>query len=101
MTYKLRFTPSAEKDWDSLDNSIKQQLKKVLKKRLENPYIPKDRLRGTIVETYKIKLKALGIRLVYTVVESKISLIVISIGKRENNEVYESINQKLLEFLKP
>jgi len=95
MNYKLKFTPSAEKDWNSLDNSIKQQLKKALIKRLSNPYVPKDRLHGTIVETYKIKLKSLGIRLIYTVVENELSLIVITIGKRENNQV---INQLIKNY---
>ena len=98
MIYKLKFTPSAQKDWDSLDNSVKQQLKKVLIKRLENPFIPKDRLYGTVVEAYKIKLITLGIRLIYTVVKNELSLAVVAVGKRENDEVYESINKKLLDL---
>jgi len=39
MTYKLKFLPSAKKEWDKLDNSVKKQFKTKLKKCLENPHI--------------------------------------------------------------
>lgn len=100
MTYKLKFIPSAEKEWSKLDNSIKQQLKKALIKRLNMPLVPKDKIRNTDLECYKIKLKSLGIRLIYVVIQKEITLVVISIGKRENNVVYESLNTKILELIK-
>jgi mRNA interferase RelE/StbE len=100
MIYKLKFIPSAEKEWNKLDNSVKQQLKKTLEKRLKNPCVPKDKMRNTALECYKIKLRTIGIRLVYAVVHGTVSLIVISIGKRENNEVYESLDSRISELTK-
>ncbi|MDQ5920920.1 MAG: hypothetical protein QG673_976 [Pseudomonadota bacterium] len=44
MIYKIKFLPSAQVEWDKLDNSVKQPLLKALHKRLSNPVVPKDRL---------------------------------------------------------
>ncbi|WP_219809541.1 type II toxin-antitoxin system RelE family toxin [Campylobacter concisus] len=46
MSYELEFLPSALKEWQKLDNSIKVQFKKKLSERLENPKVVKDKLRG-------------------------------------------------------
>ncbi len=50
MTYKIKFLPTAKKEWDKLDNSVKQILQKALTKRLVNPFSPKDRLNGLMVK---------------------------------------------------
>ena len=44
MTYKLTFSPKAKKEWNKLGDIIKNQFKKKLFARLENPYVPADRL---------------------------------------------------------
>ena len=87
MTYRLKFLPSAKKEWDKLDNSIKAQFKSKLKKCLENPHIPANRLRD-FDSAYKIKLRSAGYRLVYEVDDKDIVVFVIVVGKRENNAVY-------------
>ena len=46
MTYKLTFSPKAKKEWNKLGDTIKNQFKKKLLERLENPYVPADRLSG-------------------------------------------------------
>ena len=46
MRYELEFLPSALKEWQKLDNSIKVQLKKKLSGRLENQKVAKDKLLG-------------------------------------------------------
>ncbi|OAV29746.1 hypothetical protein AO368_1008 [Moraxella catarrhalis] len=46
MSYNLNFTESAKKkEYDKLDSNIRDQFKKKLKQILENPKIPKNRLR--------------------------------------------------------
>ena len=35
--YRLKFVPDALKEWQELDGSIKEPLRKALKKRLEHP----------------------------------------------------------------
>ena len=87
MSYKLKFLPSALKEWNKIGPTIREQLKKKLKERLDHPIVSADRLYG-FKNHYKIKLRSSGYRLVYEVVQDEISVIVISVGKRERAEVY-------------
>ncbi|WP_309473125.1 type II toxin-antitoxin system RelE/ParE family toxin [Escherichia coli] len=50
--------------------------------------VPAARLHGH-TDRYKIKLRASGYRLVYQVIDEKIVLLVIAVGKRESSEVYQ------------
>ena len=93
MSYELEFLPSALKEWQKLDNSIKVQFKKKLSERLENPKVTKDKLRG-YEDVYKIKLREIGYRLAYQVKDDEIVVLVLVVGKRENNEVYEMLKDK-------
>ena len=93
MSYELEFLPSALKEWQKLDNSIKVQFKKKLSERLENPKVTKDKLRG-YEDVYKIKLRDVGYRLAYQVKDDEIVVLVLVVGKRENNEVYEMLMDK-------
>ena len=93
MSYELEFLPSALKVWQKLDNSIKVQFKKKLSERLENPKVTKDKLRG-YEDVYKIKLRDVGYRLAYQVKDDEIVVLVLVVGKRENNEVYEMLKDK-------
>ncbi|NOR50092.1 MAG: type II toxin-antitoxin system mRNA interferase toxin, RelE/StbE family [Desulfuromonadales bacterium] len=90
MTYKydLKFLPTALKEWKKLDSSIQNQLKKKLKERLQNPRVPASRLHG-FDNHYKIKLRVSGYRLVYEIIESEIVVLVIAVGKRNKNLVYQ------------
>ncbi len=93
MIYKLRFLPSAKREWDNLDNSIKVQFKSKLKKCLENPHIQSKKLRDFDC-AYKIKLRSAGYRLVYEVDDQEIVVFVIAVGKRENNEIYNKARNR-------
>lgn len=96
MSYSLEFESTAKKEWDKLDNTIKIAFKEVLKRRLNNPVVPKDRLPGTGKhECYKIKLRTFGFRLVYKLENNKLVLLVISVGKRENDNVYDSFHKRI------
>jgi mRNA interferase RelE/StbE len=87
MSYKLAFKPSALKEWQKLDETIKRQFKQKLQERLENPHVPSALLAGE-ANLYKIKLRQLGYRLVYLVEEEIITVTVIAVGQRDRNEVY-------------
>ncbi|KRP35770.1 MAG: addiction module toxin RelE [Opitutaceae bacterium BACL24 MAG-120322-bin51] len=87
MSYKLKFLPSALKEWNKIGSTIREQLKKKLKERLDDPVVPADRLTG-FKNHYKIKLRSAGYRLVYEVDRGEISVIVITVGKRERSNVY-------------
>lgn len=88
MTYKLDFLIEALKEWEALDAIIKEQFKKKLKERLKNPHNPSAKLSGA-KNRYKIKLRAIGYRLVYEVIENEVVVVVVAVGKRERNQVYK------------
>jgi len=94
MTYSLEFHPKALKEWEKLNNSIKIQFHKKLKERLINPKVPKDKLSG-FKNVYKIKLKNVGYRLAYEVIDDRVVVYVISIGKRENNKIYKNLIDRI------
>ncbi|MDG2961700.1 type II toxin-antitoxin system RelE family toxin [Exercitatus varius] len=88
MTYKLKFHEKALKEWKKLGTPVKEQFKKKLLERLENPHVPADRLHGFATSLYKIKLRAAGYRLVYEVNDREILVLVLSVGKRERDKAY-------------
>lgn len=89
-TYELEFHELALKEWKKLDGSIKTQLHKALAKRLQAPHLPSARLRGDLQNTYKIKLRDVGYRLVYEVIDHRLVVIVLAVGKRDHEEAYQS-----------
>lgn len=86
--YTLEFNAHALKEWGKLGNTIQLQFAKKLKERLENPRIEADKLRD-MPNCYKIKLRSIGYRLVYEVIDSRLVVTVIAVGKRERSKVYE------------
>jgi mRNA interferase RelE/StbE len=88
--YSLEFHELALKEWIKLDGSIKVQFQNALSKRLKTPHVPSARLRGDLQNTYKIKLRDVGYRLVYEVIDQQLVVMVIAIGKRDRNEAYQS-----------
>lgn len=93
MSYKLKFLPTALKEWKKLDNSIQIQLKKKLKERLENPHVPNSQLSG-FENHYKIKLRASGYRLVYEVIDNELYVLVIAVGRRDKDLVYKKARSR-------
>lgn len=86
--YDLEFDVAALKEWRKLDGSIQAQFKKQLTKRLLEPHVPSARLHGNLQNTYKIKLRDAGYRLVYEVIEQRLVIVVIAVGRRDHDEVY-------------
>lgn len=94
MSYKLRFHILALAEWKSLDNSVREPLKKKLAERLETPHVPAAALAG-MPDCYKIKLQRLGYRLIYRVEDDAIFVTVIAIGKRDKLRVYDTARSRL------
>lgn len=88
MSYSLEFKKSALKEWKKLGHTIKEQFKKKLQERLQNPHVPSAALSGS-KNLYKIKLRQAGYRLVYSVNDTTITVTVIAVGKRNRNEIYD------------
>lgn len=94
MSYELRFKESALKEWRQLNAPVREQLKKKLAERLEQPRVPSAALHGAR-DLYKIKLRAAGFRLVYQVDDGIVTVTVIAVGKRERNAVYAAALTRL------
>ena len=94
MSYSLTFLESALKEWKKLAPPIQQQFKKKLAERLDNPHVPSARLSG-VEHCYKIKLHALGYRLVYKVFDARLVVQVIAVGKRDKSDVYKKMAARL------
>ncbi|RJF99480.1 type II toxin-antitoxin system RelE family toxin [Noviherbaspirillum saxi] len=98
MSYELEFHEDALKEWKKLDPSIKEQFKKQLVKRLENPHVPSAQLRGKDMQnTYKIKLRDVGYRLVYEVNDHTITVLVLAVAKRDKNRAYDLAERRKAE----
>lgn len=93
MSYKVKFLPSALKEWKKLAPPIQKQFKKKLKERILSPRNPASQLRG-FKDVYKIKLRSAGYRLVYEVNEAEIVVYVIAVGKRERGLVYTKAEER-------
>jgi mRNA interferase RelE/StbE len=87
--FNLEFHVLALKEWQKLDHSVKNQFKKQLEKRLSNPRVASSKLHGDLDNFYKIKLRSVGYRLVYEVIDHKLVIMVIAVGKRNQEAVYK------------
>lgn len=94
ISYRLQFLPDAKAEWDKLDGSIRQQFAKVLLRRLDNPRVPAAALTA-MPDCYKIKLRSAGFRLVYQVMDDKLLLLTIAVGRRDKSAVYDLAKLRL------
>ncbi|MBI1284691.1 MAG: type II toxin-antitoxin system mRNA interferase toxin, RelE/StbE family [Thiobacillus sp.] len=89
MSYELNFHPDALDEWRKLDKSVREQFKKKLAERLENPRVPGSQLSGA-KDRFKIKLRNAGFRLIYAIRDQQLVVLVVATGKRERNAVYKA-----------
>ena len=102
--YRLQFVPSAWAEWQTLDGAVKETLRKLLKKRMDNPHVPGGELHGALAGHYKNKLRKQGYRLVYGVQDDVLIVMVMAVDKREDSVVYQSamarVSEKMAELAK-
>ena len=89
MSYELGFLQEALKEWRKLDSTTREQFTAKLAERLVNPRVPSAKLSGH-KDRYKIKLRSAGYRLVYEVRDSEVIVVVVAVGKRARNAVYQA-----------
>lgn len=94
MTWKVEYLQEASKDLKKLDHSAQIQVKKVSSNPLpvqEGGYgKPLGNKSGTnLTNLLKIKLRELGIRVVYKVVRTETSMKIIVISARTDDQVYQ------------
>ncbi|HYC94744.1 MAG TPA: type II toxin-antitoxin system RelE/ParE family toxin [Sphingomicrobium sp.] len=93
-SYRLTFLRDAKKEWDKLGATIRSQFAAKLRERLQDPRVPAARL-ASLKDCYKIKLRSAAYRLVYRVIDDRLVVQVIAVGKRERSEVYRSAAKRI------
>lgn len=94
MTYRLEFDARALKEWHKLGDTVRQQFKKKLVEVLLQPRVEANRLHS-LPDCYKIKLRSSGYRLVYQVIDQDIVVLVVSVNRRDRDQVYLKATERL------
>lgn len=103
MNWKLVYIPEAEKDFKELSGNQRIVVAKALNKVLENPLPvneggygkPLGNNQGNNLSGFlKIKLKSLGIRVVYKLIKINGQMLIVVIGARADDEVYETAKKR-------
>ncbi len=98
MKWSVLYLPEADKDVSSLSRARQVLVWKAIKKVQENP-LPQseggygkplgNKLGLNLTNLLKIKLRGEGIRIVYKLIKTESQMLVIVVGVREDEEVYE------------
>lgn len=97
MTWKVRITDEAKKDYRKLDGSLRKQvlagIVKVSKAPLPSPNgygKPLGNKNGNnLTGFFKIKYRGIGIRIVYTLVVDELTMNIVVISERDDNFCYD------------
>ncbi|KAB7630656.1 type II toxin-antitoxin system RelE family toxin [Bacillus paranthracis] len=103
--FDIELHPKAAKEYKKLDGSVKQIVNKAFKhlevradevgKELENKQHTK------LYGCKEVKIKGIGIRIVFRIVGEKAEIVqIITIGKREDDEVFQDAHKRLQEMTK-
>ena len=80
-----------------MDGSVKEPMRNLLRKRLNNPHVPGGALHGELQGYYKVKLNKHGFRLMYGVEDHALIVAVMAVDKREDSVVYRSAVARIAE----
>lgn len=103
MNWILEFLPEAEKDLKKLDGNERLFVAKAIKKVLQNPVSiyeggygkPLGNKTGTdLTRFYKIKLRGAELRIVYKIIKTPDTMLVVVVGARADDEVYETAEKR-------
>ena len=103
MNWTVEFLPEARKDIKSLDKSQWVLIQKALKKVSQNPLPVMEGgygkpLSGSLAGCYKIKLRTAGLRAVYKLQRTETSMLLIVVGVRADEEVYELAEKRIQKY---
>lgn len=104
MSLKIDYLPEALEDLRKLDGSQRILIRKAIQKVRQNPLPETEggygKLLGSKSNTnlsgfLKIKLRGAGLRIVYKLICQGDSILIIVIGAREDDEVYETAQKRI------
>jgi mRNA interferase RelE/StbE len=95
----IKFIPEAEKDYKSLDGSIKKLVNEKIDDLKDDAYIGEalgNKNNIDLTGYYKIYIAKKKFRIVYRIVKDEVEIIEIwGIGKRDKMEVYKDIGKRI------
>lgn len=103
MSWKLVYLPEAAKDLKNLAGNQRLLVVKAINKVLQNPLPvseggygkPLGNKQGNDLSGFlKIKLKSAGIRIVYKLIRTETEMLIVVIGARADDEVYEAARHR-------
>lgn len=103
MNWNLAFLPEAQKDLKNLAGSQRILVAKAIEKVRQNPVSvyeggygkPLGNKNGNdLTGLFKIKLRSAGIRVVYKLIQTETEMLIVVIGARADDEVYETAKHR-------
>lgn len=104
MSWDVKYLPEALEDLRKLDGSQKILIRKAIQKVCRNP-LPENeggygkylgnKNNNNLSGFLKIKLRGAGLRIVYQLIRRDDDILVIVIGAREDDEVYETAQKRI------
>lgn len=105
MSWKIEYLPEAVKDMKNLAGNQRLLVAKALQKVSQNP-LPENeggygKPLGNHSETklsglLKVKLKSAGLRIVYQLIRTETEMLIVVIGARADDEVYEAAQKRVM-----
>lgn len=89
--YNIEYLPEVAEDMAALDGSQRKVVQMALKKLASNPDCgkPLGNKHGlNLTGLRRVKISALGIRVVYRLIPQRETVLILTVGKREADEVY-------------
>lgn len=104
MMWQVQYLPEAQEDLRKLDGSQRLLVRKAIQKVAQNPLSTDEGGYGKPLGSkgstdlsgfLKIKLRGAGLRVVYKVIRNESGMLVIIIGARADDEVYEEAQRRI------
>lgn len=106
MSWDVKYLPEALEDLRKLDGSQRIMIRKAIQKVCQNPLPETEGGYGKILGNknntnlsgfLKVKLRGAGLRIVYQLIRRDDDMLVIVIGAREDDEVYNIAQKRILQ----
>lgn len=107
MTWHIKYLPEAQKDIEKLDGSQRILVLKAIKKVSTNPLPNSQGGYGKalgnhnntdLAGLFKIKLKKSGLRIVYQLIQLEDEMVIVVVGARADDEVYNKAEQRIRKY---
>ena len=107
MNWNIKYLEEATEDFDKLDGSQKILVRKAIRKTLQNP-LPRNeggygielgsKARVNLTNCLEIKLRGAGLRVIYKLIRTDTAMLVIVVGVREDEEVYDIACERMRKY---